>query len=138
MTVNGNPLISVTNRAAYRSYLAIAQSLLLRLTVAKVVRTDDLLEVYFEGDTFKKHNYKLFVNDLYASEITQGNAYYSSVSNRVWTSNKKFGGNDHCKVIVEYQGVVTTLYESDAADAMTASALQESDATQCGLEKFQV
>ncbi|MCK0545987.1 M60 family metallopeptidase [Pseudomonas syringae pv. aptata] len=138
MTVNGNPLISVTNRAAYRSYLAIAQSLLLRLTVAKVVRTDDLLEVYFEGDTFKKHNYKLFVNDLYASEITQGNAYYSSVSNRVWTSSKKFGGNDHCKVIVEYQGVVTTLYESDAADAMTASALQESDATQCGLEKFQV
>ncbi|POP77383.1 M60 family metallopeptidase [Pseudomonas syringae] len=137
MTVNGNPLISVTNRAAYRSYLAIAQSMLLRLTVAKVVRTDDLLEVYFEGDTFKKHNYKLFVNDLYASEITQGTAYYSSVSNRVWTSSEKFEGNAHCKVDVEYQGVVTTLYESDAADAMTASALQENDATQCGLEKFQ-
>ncbi len=138
MTVNGNPLISVTNRASYRSYLAIAQSMLLRLTVAKVVRTDDLLEVYFEGDTFKNHNYKLFVNDLYASEITQGKAYYSSVSNRVWTSSEKFEGNDHCKVDVEYQGVVTTLYESDAADAMTASALQENDATQCGLEKFQV
>ncbi|MCF8982521.1 peptidase M60-like domain protein [Pseudomonas syringae] len=136
MTVNGNPLISVTNRAAYRSYLAIAQSLLLRQTVTRVVRTDDLLEVYFEGDTFKKHNYKLFVNDLYASEITQGKAYYSSVSNRVWTSSEKFEGNDHCKVNVEYQGVLTTLYESDAADAMTASALQENDATQCGLEKF--
>ncbi|PIO94625.1 peptidase M60-like domain protein [Pseudomonas syringae] len=136
MTVNGNPLISVTNRAAYRSYLAIAQSLLLRQTVTRVVRTDDLLEVYFEGDTFKKHNYKLFVNDLYASEITQGKAYYSSVSNPVWTSSEKFEGNDHCKVNVEYQGVLTTLYESDAADAMTASALQENDATQCGLEKF--
>ncbi len=138
MTVNGNPLISVTNRAAYRSYLAIAQSLLLRQTVTRVVRTDHLLEVYFEGDTFKKHNYKLFVNDLYASEITQGKAYYSSVSNRVWTSSEKFEGNDHCKVNVEYQGGLTTLYESDAADAMTASALQENDATQCGLEKFQV
>ncbi|WP_373365889.1 M60 family metallopeptidase [Pseudomonas syringae] len=138
MTVNGNPLISVTNRAAYRSYLAIAQSLLLRLTVAKVVRTDDVLEVYFEGDTFKNHNYKLFVNDLYASEITQGEAYYSTLSGRIWISREKFEGNDHCVVNVEYQGVVTTLYESDAADAMTASALQESDATQCGLEKFQV
>ncbi|WP_122267421.1 M60 family metallopeptidase [Pseudomonas syringae] len=138
MTVNGNPLISVTNRASYRSYLAIAQSMLLRLTVAKVVRTDDLLEVYFEGDTFKKLNYKLLVNDLYASEITQGKAYYSSVSNRVWTSSEKFEGNDHCKVNVEYQGVVTTLYESDAADAMTASALQKNNVTQCGMENFQV
>ncbi|KTB81381.1 M60 family metallopeptidase [Pseudomonas syringae] len=136
MTVNGNPIISVTNRAFYRSYLVIAQSMLLRLTVAKVIRTDDVLDVYFEGDTFKNHNYKLFVNDLYASEITQGRAYYSTVSNRVWTSREKFEGNDHCRVDVEYQGVVTTLYESNAADAMTASALQEGDVTQCGLEKF--
>ncbi|PHX52442.1 hypothetical protein AO354_31670 [Pseudomonas syringae pv. syringae] len=95
-----------------------------------------MLDVYFEGDTFKNHNYKLFVNDLYASEITQGRAYYSTVSNRVWTSREKFEGNDHCRVDVEYQGVVTTLYESNAADAMTASALQEGDVTQCGLEKF--
>jgi len=33
---------------------------------------------------------------------------------------------------------VTTLYESDAADAMTASALQENNVTQCGMENFQV
>ncbi|WP_024675942.1 M60 family metallopeptidase [Pseudomonas syringae] len=138
MTVNGNPLISVTNRAAYRSYLAIAQSMLLKTTVAKVVRTDDVLEVYFEGDTFKNHNYTLYVNNLYASEITQGEAYYSTLSGRIWISREKFEGNDHCVVNVEYQGIVTTLYESDAADAMTASASawQGNDVTQCDLEKF--
>ncbi|KPW69595.1 hypothetical protein ALQ64_01310 [Pseudomonas cannabina] len=134
LTVNGNPLINPTNRAAYRSYLNKAQGLLLKKTVSKVVRRTDTLDVYFEGDTFKEHDYKLHVNGLYASEITQGKAYYSSVSNRVWTSSKKFDGDDHCKVIIEYQGMTTTLYESHAADTLTASASQDNDITHCDVE----
>ncbi|QHE99034.1 M60 family metallopeptidase [Pseudomonas cannabina] len=133
LTVNGNPAITPTNRAAYRSYLSKAQRFLLQKTVARIVRKADALDVYFEGDTFKKHKYKLYVNTLYASEITQGKPYYSSLNNRVWSSSEKFDGDDHCTVIIDGEGVEIMLYESHAADTATASVSQDSDVTHCDL-----
>lgn len=130
-TVNGDPLISITNRADYQSYLSIAQRLLLQTTIAKVVRTANSLSVYFEGDVFKTHNYKLYVNDRYASEVTQGRPYYSSLSNGVWTSNAKFDSDDNCKVFCEHSGMTYTLYESNTATAVHLSALQDADLTHC-------
>ena len=133
LTVNGNPAITPTNRAAYRSYLSKAQRFLLQKTIARIVRTADVLDVYFEGDTFKQHNYKLYVNNLYASEVTQGQPYYSSLNNRVWSSSEGFDGDDHCTVIIDHRGVEIMLYESHAADTATASASRDINITHCNL-----
>ncbi|KGS15543.1 hypothetical protein OA77_05135, partial [Pseudomonas coronafaciens] len=99
--------------------------------IAKVVRTANSLSVYFEGDVFKTHNYKLYVNDRYSSEVTQGRPYYSSLSNGVWTSNAKFDSDDNCKVFCEHSGMTYTLYESNTATAVHLSALQDADLTHC-------
>ncbi|KPY82927.1 Uncharacterized protein ALO44_01423 [Pseudomonas syringae pv. tagetis] len=129
--INGNFQINVINRATYRLYLNTAQALLLKRTILRIVRTANTLQVYFDGDTFVKHNYKLFVNHDYASEITQGKAYYSSVSNGLWTSSRKFENGDNCKVLIEYNGVSHLLYETDIEDSFSALASPDSNVTQC-------
>ncbi|NAT39666.1 peptidase M60-like domain protein, partial [Pseudomonas syringae pv. actinidifoliorum] len=99
-----------SSRAIYLSRVNIAQVLLLKKAIAKVVRTTDSLHVYFEGETFKNYNYMLFVNGVYASEVTQGHAYYSSVSNGTWSSSRKFDRDDYCEVWCVYKDTTHTLY----------------------------
>ncbi|NAT39667.1 peptidase M60-like domain protein, partial [Pseudomonas syringae pv. actinidifoliorum] len=99
-----------SSRAIYLSRVNIAQVLLLKKAIAKVVRTTDSLHVYFEGETFKNYNYMLFVNGVYASEVTQGHAYYSSVSNGTWSSSRKFDRDDYCEVWCVYKDATHTLY----------------------------
>ncbi|EPN63822.1 hypothetical protein A244_01530, partial [Pseudomonas syringae pv. actinidiae ICMP 18807] len=111
-----------SSRAIYLSRVNIAQVLLLKKTIAKVVRTADSLYVYFEGETFKNHNYKLFVNGVYAAEVTQGHAYYSSVSNGTWSSIGKFDRDDHCEVSWDYKDATHILYESKRADTLSLSS----------------
>ncbi|WP_024677852.1 M60 family metallopeptidase [Pseudomonas syringae] len=120
------------SRATYLSRVNIAQVLLLKKTIAKVVRTTDSLYVYFEGETFKNHNYKLFVNEVYASEVTQGEAYYSNVSNGVWSSVGIFDRDDHCKVSWDYKDATHILYESKRADTLSLSSeAPYADVTYC-------
>ncbi|MCR8721270.1 peptidase M60-like domain protein, partial [Pseudomonas syringae] len=121
-----------SSRAIYLSRVNIAQSLLLKKTISKVVRTTDSLYVYFEGETFKTHNYKLFVNGVYASEVTQGHAYYSSVSNGIWSSVGKFDRDDHCEVSCDYKDATHILYESKRADTLSLSSeVPYADVTYC-------
>ncbi|RMO79265.1 hypothetical protein ALQ33_00212 [Pseudomonas syringae pv. philadelphi] len=130
-TVNGDPVISIINRADYRSYLSTAQRLLLQKTLARVVREANSLSVYFAGDAFKTHTYKLYVNDEYSSEVTQGRPYYSSLSDGVWTSHVNLDSKDNCKVFCDYEGTTHTLYESNTADAVSFSEMQDPYITHC-------
>lgn len=130
-TVNGNPVISIKNRADYRSYLNIAQHMLLQRTITKVVRTASSLSVHFTGEAYKQFNFKMYVNNAYVSEITQGEAYYSSVSNGVWTTSGKHDSDDNCQVTCDYKGATYVLYESNAADRRTETRAQDSYVTHC-------
>ncbi|WP_017710461.1 M60 family metallopeptidase [Pseudomonas syringae] len=121
-----------SSRAIYLSRVNIAQVLLLKKTIAKVVRTTDSLHVYFEGETFKNYNYMLFVNGVYASEVTQGHAYYSSVSNGTWSSSRKFDRDDYCEVWCVYKDTTHTLYKSNRADTLSLSSeVPYADVTYC-------
>ncbi|KPC31839.1 Uncharacterized protein ABJ99_1197 [Pseudomonas syringae pv. cilantro] len=133
-TVNGNPVISIKNRADYRSYLNIAQHILLQRTITKVVRTTSSLSVHFAGEAYKKLNYKMHLNNAYASEITQGLAYYSSVTNGVWTTSGKHDSDDNCKVLCVYEETTYTLYESNAMDRANKAEQQKPDITHCKIE----
>ncbi|WP_122670727.1 M60 family metallopeptidase [Pseudomonas viridiflava] len=130
-TINGNLVISIKNRADYRSYLNIAQNLLLRRVYTKVVRTASSLSVHFTGEAYKQFSYKMFVNNAYVSEITQGKAYYSSVSNGVWTTSGKHDSDDNCQVTRDYKGATYVLYESNAADRHTETWAQDPYVTHC-------
>ncbi|WP_440061971.1 M60 family metallopeptidase [Pseudomonas syringae] len=130
-TVNGNPVISIKNRADYRSYLNIAQHMLLQRTITKVVRTASSLSVHFTGEAYKQFNFKMYVNNAYVSEITQGEAYYSSVSNGVWTTSGKHDSDDNCQVTCDYKGATYVLYESNAADRRTETRAQDPYVTHC-------
>ncbi|WP_440091674.1 M60 family metallopeptidase [Pseudomonas syringae] len=120
------------SRAIYLSRVNIAQSLLLKKTISKVARTTDSLYVYFEGETFRTHNYKLFVNGVYTSEVTQGHAYYSSVSNGIWSSVGRFDRDDHCEVSCDYKDATHILYESKRANTLSLSSeVPYADVTYC-------
>ncbi|MDF5892992.1 M60 family metallopeptidase [Pseudomonas syringae pv. syringae] len=132
-TVNGDPIISLANRADYRAFLGTAQRLLLAPSIARVVRTTNSLSVHFAGEAFKKLDYKLYVNGAYVSEITQGYAYYSSVNNGVWTSSGKSDSDDLCQVMCEYDGMAYTLYESSTPHGRSETGPQDPNVTHCEL-----
>lgn len=137
-TVDGDLNISPTNRATFREQLYIAQHLLLSMTIGNVTESVDMLSVSFPNDNFKHYRYYFYKNDTYCSEVNEGAAFYSSVSNRLWRTSVKIDDQDTCKVLVVHKGLQYVLYQNDYPKKFSGGQVkaQRQAITQCAVEDF--
>jgi hypothetical protein len=133
-SVSGNFVLSRKNRAMLIEYLSVAQRLLLRPSIDRVVAGPAGVSVYFSSDAFKTGFYLVHKNGAYASQLDEGRPYYSSLTQRHWKTSVPLTDQDTWEVVQILGGYTYTLYSSSDEDMVLARLAAGSEAviTDCG------
>ncbi|KAA1192146.1 M60 family metallopeptidase [Photorhabdus heterorhabditis] len=104
--------ISYKKKDIYLSQVDDAQFMFLKQTIARVELAKNKLIVTFANENFRDNKYVSIKNNAYQSEINKGKPAYSSLSNKVWSTNMTLTEDDHCTIEVRMGTKVYVIYQT--------------------------
>ncbi|WP_434524910.1 M60 family metallopeptidase [Photorhabdus asymbiotica] len=104
--------ISYKKKDIYLSQVDDAQLMFLKQTIAQVELAKNKFIVTFANENFRDNKYVSIKNGTYQSEVNQGKPAYSSLSNKVWSTNMTLTEGDHCTIEVRMGPKVYVIYQT--------------------------